>query len=126
MLESGCIACEGIDHELFALTKHKHLHPNAVALMPEGNAWLLVEFGGDSKDDADAQAQRLMHALRRDRAVESVKLFDDDREETLIWKIRESGLGATARVPDGPDTWEGWEDSAVPPEHLGNYLRDLR
>ena len=34
-------------------------------------------------------------------------------------------LGATARVPDMPDTWEGWEDSAVPPERLGDYLRDL-
>ena len=33
--------------------------------------------------------------------------------------------GATARVPDMPDTWEGWEDSAVPPERLGDYLRDL-
>ena len=30
--------------------------------------------------------------------------------------MRESGLGATARVPGEPDTWEGWEDSAVPPE----------
>ena len=26
------------------------------------------------------------------------------------------GLGATARVPGEPDTWAGWEDSAVPPE----------
>ena len=23
-------------------------------------------------------------------------------------------------------TWPGWEDSAVPPERLGDYLRDLR
>jgi FAD/FMN-containing dehydrogenase len=37
-----------------------------------------------------------------------------------------SGLGATARVPGAKDTWEGWEDSAVPPEKLGVYLRDLR
>jgi Fe-S oxidoreductase len=28
-------------------------------------------------------------------------------------------------VPNEPDTWEGWEDSAVPPERLGDYLRDL-
>src|SRR5207248_2997316 len=56
IVESGCIACEGIDHELFALTQHKHLHPDALSLMPEGHAWLLVEFGGDTKDDADARA----------------------------------------------------------------------
>jgi FAD/FMN-containing dehydrogenase len=28
-------------------------------------------------------------------------------------------------VPGEPDTWEGWEDSAVSPERLGDYLRDL-
>src|SRR5438105_312852 len=47
-------------------------------------------------------------------------------ERLLCWDIRESGLGATARVPSEPDTWEGWEDSAVPPERLGDYLRSLR
>src|SRR5207249_3303509 len=47
-------------------------------------------------------------------------------EEDIVWEIRESGLGATARVPNQPDTWEGWEDSAVPPDKLGGYLRDLR
>ena len=44
----------------------------------------------------------------------------------MIWKVREAGLGATACVPGEPDTWEGWEDSAVPPERLGAYLRELR
>ena len=29
--------------------------------------------------------------------------------------MRESGLGATAFVPGEPDTWPGWEDSAVRP-----------
>jgi FAD/FMN-containing dehydrogenase len=24
-----------------------------------------------------------------------------------------------------PESWEGWEDSAVPPHLLGDYLRDL-
>ncbi|MCZ9339293.1 hypothetical protein NGM37_16085, partial [Streptomyces sp. TRM76130] len=35
-------------------------------------------------------------------------------------------LGATAHVPGEPDTWEGWEDSAVPVHRLGDYLRDLK
>ena len=44
----------------------------------------------------------------------------------MIWKVREGGLGATAWVPGRPDAWPGWEDSAVPPEKVGAYLRDLR
>ena len=55
-----------------------------------------------------------------------MKLFDDPKEAKRVWKVRESGLGATARVPGEPDAWEGWEDSAVPPEKLGEYLRELR
>jgi Fe-S oxidoreductase len=40
--------------------------------------------------------------------------------------VRESGLVATAFVPGEPDAWEGWEDSAVAPQDLSRYLRDLR
>ena len=44
---------------------------------------------------------------------------------TSSWQVREAGLGATAHVPGRPDTLEGWEDSAVPVDRLGDYLRDL-
>ena len=54
-----------------------------------------------------------------------MKLYDDPAAERQIWLVREAGLGATARVPGEPDTWPGWEDSAVPPARLGDYLRDL-
>ena len=55
-----------------------------------------------------------------------MKLYDDPAQEALVWKVRESGLGATAHVPNKAITWEGWEDSSVPPEKLGEYLRKLR
>ena len=55
-----------------------------------------------------------------------MKLYDDPATEERLWKVRESGLGATAHVPGAPVTWEGWEDSAVPPDRVGGYLRDLR
>ena len=43
-----------------------------------------------------------------------------------IWSVRESGLGASSFVPGERPAWPGWEDSAVPPEKLGGYLRDMR
>ena len=54
-----------------------------------------------------------------------MKLFVDEGEQQQVWDVREAGLGATAFVPGEPLTWEGWEDSAVPPERVGDYLRDL-
>ncbi|HZZ85930.1 MAG TPA: FAD-binding and (Fe-S)-binding domain-containing protein [Anaeromyxobacteraceae bacterium] len=120
------IGLEGLDDRLVEDMKRKKLHPERVRLLPEGKGWLLVELGGDTRADAEAQARRCMDALRRERGAPSMKLFDDAREEAIVWKVRESGLGATARVPGQRDTWEGWEDSAVPVDHVGRYLRDLR
>ena len=42
-----------------------------------------------------------------------------------MWYVRESALGAVVFVPGEPDRWEGWEDAAVPPEKLGDYLRSI-
>ena len=106
--------------------KKKGIHPEDITLLPEGGGWLLVEFGGESKEEADDKARKLMDRLKRVEHPPSMKLFDDEAEEEHLWKVRESGLGATARIPGETDAWEGWEDSAVPPERVGPYLRDLR
>jgi FAD/FMN-containing dehydrogenase/Fe-S oxidoreductase len=126
LLAAGPIGLEGIDRMLVDDMHKKHLHPGSTRLLPPGNGWLLVEFGGATRAEADAQARRLMAELQRANQPPSSKLVDDPEQEHSIWRIRESGLGATARVPGEADTWEGWEDSAVPPERLGDYLREFR
>ncbi len=120
------IALEGMDDRLIADMKAVHLHPENVELLPKGGGWLLVEFGGDSKEDSDRKARAMMDALRQVDHPPAMKLYDDPPVEKKIWKVRESGLGATAHVPNQKITWEGWEDSSVPPENLGKYLRALR
>src|SRR6202012_3042919 len=91
-----------------------------------GNGWLMVIFAGDSKDEADAKAQALLKDLAGTEHEPTVKFYDDPEHEQELADVREVALGATARVPDMPDTWEGWEDSAVHPDRLGDYLRDLQ
>jgi FAD/FMN-containing dehydrogenase/Fe-S oxidoreductase len=117
---------EGIDDRLVDDMKKKHKHPENTKLLPEGSGWLLVEFGGASKEESDGKARKLMDHLKSQPNAPFMKLYDDKEVEETIWKVREAGLGATARVPLEKDTWEGWEDSAVPPEKLGDYLRELR
>jgi FAD/FMN-containing dehydrogenase/Fe-S oxidoreductase len=118
---------EGIDHLLFKWVRNKGDKKADIALLPDGNAWLLVEFGGESKQDSDDQARRLMDHLKKQRGnPPSMKLFDDPHHEQQIWEVREGSLGSTAWVPGHPDTWPGFEDSAVPPENVADYLADLR
>lgn len=127
ILERRPIACEGIDRVLFDNEQRMGLHAEDLTSLPRGDAWVLVELGGESKADADAQARRLVAALAEDgNPPVDFALFDDREQEAKLWEVREAGLGATAFPPDGTDHWPGWEDSAVAPEHVSRYLHDLR
>lgn len=126
IMEHQPIALEGIDIDLVEDMKKKKIHPQDVKLLPDGGGWLFIEFGGESKNESDGKAKVLMESLKHKSNPPSMKLYDDPETEKILWKVRESGLGATARVPNEKDTWPGWEDSAVPPEKVGNYLRELR
>ncbi|MEV4102473.1 FAD-binding and (Fe-S)-binding domain-containing protein [Nonomuraea sp. NPDC049649] len=117
---------EGLDDKLVGYEARKHMNEKAVAELPEGGAWLMVSFTGDSQEDADQRARTLVEKLGRGEHAPGVAFFDDPRSELELWELRESGLGATARGPGMTDTWPGWEDSAVAPDRLGDYLRDLR
>jgi Fe-S oxidoreductase/FAD/FMN-containing dehydrogenase len=120
------IALEGIDSSMFRYMHDKGMSTAGRSLFPDGNAWLVVEFGGDSRQEAAAAAHKLMDALRETSDAPCTKLFEDVKEEHLVWQIRESGLGSTSKIPHDPDFYPGWEDSAVPPERVGDYLRDLQ
>jgi len=120
------IACEGIDERLIGYMEKKHLNVRDLVLLPEGKGWLMVEFGGETRREAEDHALRLMRELKKRKNPPSMKLYDDARQEQKLWEVRESGLGATAVVPGEPDNWPGWEDSAVPPDRVGDYLRDLK
>ena len=126
VMEHRPIGLEGIDDLLISHMKKTGIHPEDITLLPEGKGWLLVEFGGDTREEAEQKAERLMETLRGKSNPPSMKLFTDPAEAKKLWEVRESGLGATAFVPGEPSAWPGWEDSAVPPDKVGAYLRDLR
>ena len=58
-------------------------------------------------------------------APTAVGLFPPGPEAAAMWRIREDGAGLGGRTPSGEQAWPGFEDSAVPPERLGAYLREL-
>jgi FAD/FMN-containing dehydrogenase len=126
ILEFKPTALEGLDHLLFEYVRAKGDKTANMALLPDGRGFLMVEFGGESKVDSDDQAKRCMRALKKGKHSPAMKLYDDPREQEMLLKVREGGLGSTAWVPGHADAWEGWEDSAVPVEHVADYLRDLR
>jgi FAD/FMN-containing dehydrogenase/Fe-S oxidoreductase len=119
------IALEGLDHRLVTDQQLHHWNAQALHELPEGAAYLMVQFGGHTRDEVDQSAEEMLAALHDTEHEPDVSFYDDPAREDELWAVREAGLGATAHVPGHRDTWEGWEDSAVPPARLGDYLRDL-
>jgi FAD/FMN-containing dehydrogenase/Fe-S oxidoreductase len=127
VLEAKPLGLEGVDDVLLRDMTSVGIHDEYLSMLPEGHGFLLVELGGDTKDEADEKAHALMAQLAKGSGrPQSMKLYDDPEQVQHVWEVREAGLGATAFIPGKPDTYEGWEDSAVPPERVGRYLRDLR
>jgi FAD/FMN-containing dehydrogenase/Fe-S oxidoreductase len=125
ILEHKPIGLEGFDDLLVYYNRTKKMNSEGLALLPEGGGWLLVEFGGQTAEEAESQARGLIEALNRSLTPPNFRLFSGPQAKR-IWEIREASLGATSHVPGEPLYWEGWEDAAVAAEKLGGYLRDLR
>ncbi|WP_438303618.1 FAD-binding and (Fe-S)-binding domain-containing protein [Streptomyces sp. HUAS TT11] len=91
--------------------------------LPRGGAWLFVEVGGES----GAQARAAAEAIVRAADVTDAVVVADPAGQRALWRLREDASGTATRTPDGAgEAWPGWEDCAVPPARLGDYLRDFR
>ncbi|ORB73253.1 FAD-binding and (Fe-S)-binding domain-containing protein [Mycobacterium scrofulaceum] len=125
ILEHRPAALEGLDHRLVELEHSRRLAEKALRQLPDGKAWLMVQLDGDDQEEADGKAKSMIEALQKQTDA-SALVLDDPARKKEVWAAREAGLGATAYRPGGPPTHEGWEDAAVPPDRLGDYLRDFR
>jgi FAD/FMN-containing dehydrogenase/NAD-dependent dihydropyrimidine dehydrogenase PreA subunit len=108
------IACEGMDARIVDLVRRKG---KPVPELPKGAGWLFAEVAGV---DARAMIDRLASVSG---ALET-RLVTDARDAAALWRIREDGAGL-AGVSLPTPAHSGWEDAAVPPEHLGAWLRDF-
>ncbi|MGO3023502.1 MAG: FAD-binding and (Fe-S)-binding domain-containing protein [Brevibacterium sp.] len=112
-------ACEGLDSRMLDRVIDTK-GAEAVPPLPEGAGWLVVELTGEDEAALETETQRLIsESTSRDSAVL------DARAAAEVWAIRADGAGLVSRTPDGRDAHAGWEDSAVPVDHLGDYLHDL-
>ncbi len=118
------IGLEGFDGLLVDFMLRKNLVVEDVKLLPAGRGFLLCEFGADSDAAVDSMVDRFLQGVQE--FPERPTLSRPSVEEAgRIWRVREAALGASVFVPGENSGWEGWEDSAVPPESLGAYLREL-
>jgi FAD/FMN-containing dehydrogenase/Fe-S oxidoreductase len=117
---------EAMDDVLISLEKAARIEETALDRLPEAGGWLIVQFAGDSREEARQAGQRLVDEAHEWKSAPTVRFVDKPARESEVIEVREAGLGATAHPTAKHETWEGWEDAAVPPDRLGDYLRDFR
>ncbi|AVV42027.1 FAD-binding and (Fe-S)-binding domain-containing protein [Streptomyces sp. ID05-04B] len=114
LLPFGPLTVEGMAADL--------VPPATAVALPRGGAWLFVETGGGSADEAHARARTIVRAAD---ALDA-RVVTDPAGQRALWRVREDAAGTATRMPGGGEAWPGWEDCAVPPARLGGYLRDFR
>jgi FAD/FMN-containing dehydrogenase/Fe-S oxidoreductase len=123
-LEHKPIGLEGFDYLLVDFMRRKGLALRDLDRLPDGIGFLLVEMGAWSQEEAQAKAETVARASQSWPSPPVAHICTPE-EAASVWHVRESALGAMVFVPGEPDRWEGWEDAAVPPAQLGNYLRAI-
>jgi FAD/FMN-containing dehydrogenase/Fe-S oxidoreductase len=126
------IGLEALDERLIEDQQLKHLNVRGLHELPrreEGGAWFMVQFGADTTEESVDRCQQFVRWLQHDKGyaedrIRVAKSVQEGGNSEELWAIRESGLGSTAFPADG-DHWPGWEDSAVPPDRVSDYVRDL-
>jgi FAD/FMN-containing dehydrogenase/Fe-S oxidoreductase len=114
------VALEGMNAQLVDVVRDRRGPAAVPDALPRGGGWLFVETEGASQAEAlDAARRVIADADGLDSTVVT------GAPALALWRIREDGAGLGGRTPANEPAWPGWEDSAVPPERLGAYLREL-
>ena len=118
------VGLEGMDEILIDFMRRTY--PAELRVLPEGRAYLIAEFAGDTPQEATDRARAAEAHMERQSKRPPMQVVSDLALQRRVWEVREAGLGATSFPPGQPDGWEGWEDASVEPQHLGQYLREFR
>ena len=128
VLEHRPIGLEGLDDRLDRGHEARvGLHrrgPGAAARRAAAGCW--SSSAATRRTRPTSSARELHGALEHgDGAPSAMKLYDDPPRRSTSGRCARRGSARPRSSRASRDTWEGWEDSAVPPERLGDYLRDL-
>jgi FAD/FMN-containing dehydrogenase/Fe-S oxidoreductase len=127
LLEHRPIAIEFFSGHVIDNLDKKHLNFGGRYILPDGKEFLIVQFGAPTPGEADEMAETLRARLARMPAGPNYKAVKDKEEQEAVWEIRRHSA-STARMPiglGGQGGWPNWEDAALAPERLGDYLRDF-
>jgi D-lactate dehydrogenase len=89
------------------------------------SAALLIEFGGETPEELDAQVARATEMLGTHETIRPIAFTRDAAEIETAWRVREGLHGLIGRLRP-PGTSLVLEDVCVPPVRIAEAARDLQ
>ena len=115
-------ACELMDKTILDCTKDNITQQkNRFFVEGDPEAILMVEFRGDSLEDAKQQAFELETNLKASHLGYAYKLVEGD-DCDKVWDLRKAGLGLLSNIPGDAKAVACIEDTAVALEDLPLYI----
>lgn len=112
-------ACEGLDSRIVNVVRTRKGEA-AVGTLPAGQGWMFIELTGTDPAEVRSRAQALLDEAC---AVEGW-IVESEQRASELWQLRADGAGLAGVSLEAP-AYAGWEDAAVPPDKLGQYLREF-
>ncbi|OAI53059.1 hypothetical protein AYO44_16325, partial [Planctomycetaceae bacterium SCGC AG-212-F19] len=88
-------------------------------------AILIVEFYGDTADEAAAKVEHLVGDLKQRGFGYHYHVATDAADQAAIWKLRKLSLGLSMLEKGDAKALSFVEDTAVAPERLRNYIAEF-
>jgi FAD/FMN-containing dehydrogenase/Fe-S oxidoreductase len=118
-------ACELMDKIILDLTK-KNIEQKKNRFFVEGDPQgiLMVEFRGDTFEEARAKAKTLAEELQRKGMGYAYPIVEAPKTKQ-VWTLRKAGLGLLANIPGDAKPVACIEDTAVAIEDLPAYIDEF-
>jgi FAD/FMN-containing dehydrogenase/Fe-S oxidoreductase len=120
-------AIELMDDTIMQCTKQNiEQRKNRFFLKGDPGALLMIEFSFESEEELKDTAERLEADFRKAGLGYHFPLVTGTERISRVWALRTAGLGLLANLPGDSKGVPGIEDTAVCPEHLPDYVADIK
>ena len=135
LVGSNPTAIETLDEKILTLAKTDEIYPRVKKWIeaPEGKPTKtinLVEFSGEKLGELEEKINPICEEIlkKRDLPGEALGYFitGKAREISELWNLRKKGVGLLGNMPGERKPIAFVEDTAVPPEHLADYILEFR
>ncbi len=124
ILRHGPTAVELIDRMILDMTRQQLEYARRMTFVRgEPGALLVVEFSGESPDEPAERAAALERELVASGAAYACVQVTDPAGQDNVWRVRKAGQGLLQGIRGERKPLAFVEDTAVPPERLGEYMR---